>query len=353
MRVPAVSRFLALAGLLPALAALASAQEGTDPVLTAQQSGTSQRLQAVSPVDERIVWASGTGGTYALTTDGGVHWKAGVVPGAESLEFRDVQGISEQSAYLLSAGKGEASGIYHTADGGKTWTRQFRNAEPLAFYDCFAFWDRSRALAMSDSVNGVFPVLRTSDGKSWEPLGARLPPAAEGEAAFAASGTCVATQGDALGWIATGGGPAARVLATRDGGDSWSAHATPIVQGSSTAGIFTIAFRDAQHGFLGGGNLAEAGAFTDNTASSADGGETWALRARPPFPGAIYGSSYVPGRGATLVITGPAGAAWSADEGGSWRPLGAAAGYWAVAFASPGAGWLVGTDGKIARVAFP
>ncbi|HXI21190.1 MAG TPA: hypothetical protein VNH46_08905, partial [Gemmatimonadales bacterium] len=36
-----------------------------------QVSGTTQRLQAVSAVDDKVVWASGTGGTFALTRDGG------------------------------------------------------------------------------------------------------------------------------------------------------------------------------------------------------------------------------------------------------------------------------------------
>ena len=46
------------------------------PTLTPQVSGTTNRLQAVSPVNSRVVWASGVGGTYALTTDGGNTWRA-------------------------------------------------------------------------------------------------------------------------------------------------------------------------------------------------------------------------------------------------------------------------------------
>ena len=74
------------------------------PTLTPQTSGTTQLLIAVSPVDDQVVWAAGTGGTYVVTTDGGNTWKAGVVPGTESLQFRDVQGVSDKIAYLLSIG---------------------------------------------------------------------------------------------------------------------------------------------------------------------------------------------------------------------------------------------------------
>src|SRR6201993_3883241 len=92
--------------LLAAVAPLVFAEGGKvhQPTLTPQNSGTTQGLIAVSPVNSRIVWASGRGGTFLLTTDGGKNWKAGVVPGAEALQFRDVQGVSDKIAYLQSIG---------------------------------------------------------------------------------------------------------------------------------------------------------------------------------------------------------------------------------------------------------
>ena len=328
---------------------VASLPPTTAPVLVPQQSGTTQRLQAISPVSEQVAWASGAGGTYAVTTDGGTTWRAGVVPGADSLEFRDVQGISDQAAYLMSAGNGRSSRIYYTRDGGRHWTLQFTNTDSLAFYDCFAFWGRNRAIAMSDGVRGVFPVLRTTNGTTWANIGSNLPAAGAGEGAFAASGTCVATQGTGLAWIVTGAGPTSRVLATTDGGDTWTAYGTPIIQGTSSAGAFTVAFRDAEHGFLGGGSLEPKDSLADNVATSSDGGKSWTLRTRSPFAGAIYGSSYVTGTSA-VVITGPSGAAWSPDEGLTWNLLDGAKDYWAVGFASRRAGWLVGTRGRILKI---
>ena len=62
------------------------------PTLTHQRSNTEQLLIAVSPVNSKVVWAAGTGGAYTVTTDGGETWTAGRVPGAEMLQFRDVQG---------------------------------------------------------------------------------------------------------------------------------------------------------------------------------------------------------------------------------------------------------------------
>jgi photosystem II stability/assembly factor-like uncharacterized protein len=326
---------------------------GNAPTLTPQQSGTTSRLQAISPVSERIAWASGVAGTYAVTADGGDTWRTGVVPGADSLEFRDVEGVSESIAYLLAAGPGDRSRIYQTEDGGLSWSLQFTSRDTSAFYDCFAFWDQRRGFTMSDAVAGRFPVVRTTDGETWTDIGDRLPPAQSGEGAFAASGTCTATTGDRHGWISTGAAARARVLATTDGGDTWRAYETPIVQGSATSGGASLEFRDTLNGILGGGNIAAPDSFADNVACSSDGGRTWRLATRTPFPGAVYGLAYVPGGGSrTVVATGPSGAAWSADEAGRWIGMEGVKDYWAVGFASPKAGWLVGTEGRILKLAF-
>lgn len=304
-------------------------------------------------MSRRVAWVSGVGGTYALTTDGGATWRAAVVPGADSLEFRDVEGVSERVAYLLAAGPGDRSRIYRTGDGGRSWSLQFTNRDTSAFYDCFAFWDGGGGFAMSDAVGGRFPVVRTLDGTGWADIGDRLPGAQTGEGAFAASGTCTAALGDRHGWIATGAAARSRVLRTVDRGESWSAAATPIVQGTQTSGAATIAFRDPLHGILAGGDIAAPNAFADNVAVTGDGGRTWTLAARTPFPGAVYGLAYVAaGDGRTVVATGPGGAAWSADEGGSWRPLEGVRDFWAVGSAEGAVGWLVGTEGRILKLSF-
>ena len=237
-------RSLTLAAAVGCSRASPSADPSAAPVapsLTPQVSGTRNRLQAVSPVSARVVWASGVGGTYALTTDGGATWRAAVVPGADSLEFRDVEGVSERVAYLLAAGPGDRSRIYRTDDGGRSWSLQFVSRDTSAFYDCFAFWNERSGFTMSDAVDGRFPVVRTTDGGAWSDIGDRLPSAQPGEGAFAASGTCTAALEERYGWIATGAAARARVLRTTDRGDSWSETATPIAQGGETRGAATIA----------------------------------------------------------------------------------------------------------------
>src|SRR5215510_3376554 len=89
------------------------------PTLTPQDSGTTNGLIAVWPVNPQVVWASGRAGTFTVTTDGGETWNAGVVPGAEALQFRDVQGFSASVAYLMSIGNNPTDfRVYKTLDGG-------------------------------------------------------------------------------------------------------------------------------------------------------------------------------------------------------------------------------------------
>jgi photosystem II stability/assembly factor-like uncharacterized protein len=362
--------------LIAAFSILGFAQgpsKAQQPTLTPQISGTTQLLIAVSPVNSQVVWAAGTGGTYVVTTDGGNTWKAAVVPGAENLQFRDVQGVSDKVAYLLSIGNIPSTfRIYRTNDGGGTWQVEFINEIKLAFYDCFAFWSPDRGLAHSDSGNGVFPELRTFDGETWPTIEPNMPPALPGEASFAASGTCITTQGEGNAWIATGGATIARILATTDAGNSWNAYDTPLVSNPAAGGI-SVAFRDASNGVLGGGDLTNNA--SAQMARSSDGGQTWSLTAKPPVNGAIFCLAYANGMtlaqdrdgdkrpdqnfDRTVVVTaetqpnydsGPA--AWTPDEGNTWYKLPGANGYWAVGFANPQNGWFVGNNGQILKISF-
>src|SRR6266550_1744933 len=331
------------------------------PTLTPQNSGTTNGLIAVLPVNPQVIWACGRAGTFTVTTDGGQTWTAGVVPGAEALQFRDVQAFGASVGYLMSIGTNPTDfRIYKTEDGGATWTMEFQNHLAGAFYDGLAFWTPNRGIAHSDSVNGVFPDVRTTDGTTWQDISNNMPPALPGEASFASSGTCVTTQGGRNAWICTGGSDIARVLATRDGGDTWNAYNTPLIS-SPSAGAFPVDFRDPFRGIVGGGDLDPADPNNARTAVSSDGGQTWALTNPPPVTGAIFGLSYVgrtgnaPGDnvGRAVVITAnDGGAAWTPDEGTTWFALPGVSGFWAVAFATPKAGWLVGTDGRILKISF-
>ena len=65
------------------------------------------------------------------------------------------------------------------------------NEEEDAFYNCLKIWpDRKHGVAFSDTVDGRFRLITTTDGVSWSVVPeSSLPVAMDGEGAFAASGT--------------------------------------------------------------------------------------------------------------------------------------------------------------------
>lgn len=321
------------------------------PQWVMQSTKTTVRLRGVSAVSSTVAWASGEKGTYARTTDGGKTWQVGIVPGAAELDFRDVDAFDDQTAYLLSIGEGEKSRIYKTVDGGKHWTLQYQSKHPAAFFDAMAFWDRHHGIAVSDPVNGRFLIIATSDGgATWKemPPGG-MPLATAGEGAFAASGTCITVQGKSNVWFGTGGPNGARVFRSTDRGRTWTVATTPVIRGK-TAGIFSLAFRDAKHGTIVGGDYTNEKENRDNVAVTGDGGRTWT-----PIKGARpngYRScvAYVPGTTTpTLVTVGPSGSDYSRDGGKSWISFGSE-GFHSTSFAGPvNAGWAVGEGGRIAK----
>lgn len=337
---------LAILLIICAVGVIASAQ------WTEQRSGTTARLRGVSAANEKVVWASGTAGTFARTTDGGNTWQARVVPGASTLDFRDVEAVDAGTAYLLSIGPGEQSKIYKTINGGSDWTLQFTNPNPKAFFDAFAFLSPRAGIAVSDPVDGKFVVIGTTDGGAhWTLIpGENMPPALQGEGAFAASGTCIAVEGSRNVWFATGGASVARVFRSTDLGNNWKAADTPIAAGNASSGIFSIAFRDSLHGVIVGGDYRKETEGGNNVAITTDGGATWTLAKGPRPAGFRSAVTFVPGRGGTLVTVGPSGSDYSLDGGQSWTSLGSI-GFHAMAFAGKSLhGWGAGEGGRIGRL---
>ena len=315
----------------------------------AQTSGVAARLRGVSAASEHVVWASGEKGTVLRTADGGARWTKLTVPDAAALDFRDVDAVSDSTAYLLSIGKGAASRIFKTTDAGAHWQTQFTNEDPGAFYDAMTFWDARRGLAISDSVNGSFVILTTRDGgATWTrvPAGA-LPPALPNEGAFAGSGTNIAVAAGGRAWIGTGAAARSRVLRTADGGATWAIAETPL-NASESAGIFSVAFRNPREGMTVGGDYRQERSAENVAAFSSDGGVTWkAIRGLGGFRSAV---APVPGTPRSWVAVGPTGADLSPDNGQSWVPI-QGEGYHAFAFAPRGhAGWGVGEGGRIAKL---
>ena len=316
---------------------------------TAQTSGTTALLIAVSPVNDNVVWLSGSQGTYVRTTNGGAKWTAGRVPGADSLQFRDVHAFDANNAYLLSIGNGNQSRIYKTSDGGANWKLQFTNPDSAGFYDCMSFWDTKRGIVIGDALGSDIAILVTTDGATWKRVpAASLPKAQPNEGSFAASGTCLVTRPGGHAWIVASNADHGRVLHTADYGKTWRVDTLPLTTRAGS-GPQSIAFRDAQNGMaLGGGNAAKPGDVL--IATTNNGGKSWTTRTSPALGTGVWGGVFVPGAAKpTVVAVGPTGSVYSTDNGATWTAIDAL-NYWSVGFASPRAGWAVGTQGRVTKL---
>jgi photosystem II stability/assembly factor-like uncharacterized protein len=333
------------------LMTLTLAAVSTNAQWVAQNVDTTASLRGLSVVNEKIVWASGTGGTIIRTVDGGKTWKVMTVPGADKLDFRDIEAFDANTAYILSIGNGESSRIYKTTDGGKVWNLQFKNTNDKAFFDAIACRDQDSCLALSDPVNGKFLLLgptRPTLSLEKRPPQAGFedydgPVARDGEAAFAASGTCLVIQGSYKTFIVTGGKKARVFQRVADG--NWDVSDPGFASGTSGSGIFSLAMFDLKNGVIVGGNYEKPDEAKDNLAFTSDGGETWKLGSG--LTGYRSGVTYVDRK--TIIAVGTNGSDITRDGGKIWKVLGKE-NLNAVQAKGRRAVWAVGPKGLVVKM---
>ncbi|MEZ5306434.1 MAG: YCF48-related protein [Pyrinomonadaceae bacterium] len=308
--------------------------------------GTDAAFRGIDVESKKVIWASGTRGTVVRTVDGGKSWKKIQVPGAEKLDFRDIEAFGKNTAYVLSIGEMDQSRIYKTTDGGETWKLQFKNDMKGAFFDSLAFWDSKHGLAQSDPVNGRFVFYQTTDGETWSPLpAASMPEAADGEAAFAASGTSIITRGRNEVFLVTGG-KATNVFSSNNRGATWVKRDSPLIAGEAATGTFGIALR-GKKGILVGGDYTKPAQRDATFGLSSDSGAIWkTTKAESPF-GYRSGATIVDNK--TIVVVGIDGSDISRDGGVSWVKLDAVERN-SVAAKGKKAIWAVGPRGVVSRL---
>ncbi|GAA3265831.1 oxidoreductase [Streptomyces lavendulae] len=310
------------------------------------------RFRGLAAVSRSTAWVAGSKGTVLRTGDGGRSWQDVSPPGAvaEGLELRDIEAFDARRAVALSIGEGGASRVLRTEDAGVTWTETFRNPDPRAFYDCLTFLDSRHGLAVSDPVDGKFRILATEDGgRSWRVLpDAGMPAALPGEAGFAASGQCLVASGPRDVWLATGGGPVARVLHSSDRGLTWRAADSTVPAGDPARGVFALAFRDRTTGLAVGGDYRTGQASPQAAARTADAGRGWS-RADTPPPAYRSGAAWFPYGRSTALAVGPTGTDVTTDAGRTWRTLDTGS-YDTVDCTADGGCWAAGEKGRVARL---
>src|SRR5437867_4487605 len=106
-------------------------------IINILDSGRKTSLRGLSVVDDNIVWASGSNGTVARSTDGGKTFEWLTMQGYEQRDFRDVEAFDSNTALIIAVA--EPAIILKTKDGGKTWKKVFEDTTKGMFLDAMDF----------------------------------------------------------------------------------------------------------------------------------------------------------------------------------------------------------------------
>lgn len=326
------------------------------PVWTLIPTNSTQQFRGLSGT-KSIVWLSGTNGTVLQNLHDAKTWtdvspKFAPSENPSDYQFRDIQAWGHQVAVVLSIGAGNASRIYRTRDSGKNWSLTFVNQDENAFYDCLSFdpVNLSHGIAMSDPVAGKFRVIETwNGGKTWDVMDPeKMPPALEGEAGFAASGTCVDMMAGRW-YIATGGVDPGRIFRSSNLKQGWKVSNSSIA-GGAAAGVFSVQFRDARNGIAVGGDFEKPTANINIASWTQDGGASW--HKADTFPaGYRSGVAWVPGSLDAAIAVGTSGSDYSIDGGRNWVNFDNGS-FDAVQCFDGGVCWASGARGRVARLDF-
>ena len=278
--------------------------------ISAQESGTSYYLYAVSAHGTGCVTAAGESGTILHTSNGGIDWTNQAQfygPGFYAISFPD-------SAHGYVAG--ESGMIYRTSDDGNTWN--YINSGSSEWLLAMSFATVNTGMVVG--ANGV--ILRTTDaGSSWVAQ-------SSGTTQWLKSIVALTPE------TAVAVGDAGTVLRTTDGGVNWVPQSS-----GTTSDLYALQFVDALTGFVA--------TISGTVLKTTDGGVTWttslASSSVPFFGGAFSDpmNGLAVGSGGGIVRTGTGGTVWQKQNSGTTSELRAAS------FADVSTGYIVGQGGVI------
>lgn len=313
------------------------------------KTGSEASLRGLYVVDENTVWASGSGGTVLLTTDAGNIWHEINVPNSQHNEFRSIHAWDDKRAIVFGVAGPDFG--YLTENGGENWEIVYLDTTSGLFFNSLKFADDFNGLAVSDPVDGKFFVIRTEDGgKSWSRT-ELVPPVEEGEANFAASNTCIEylPSGDA--WFASGG-KAARIFYSNDFGLSWEVAKTPMLRGTASSGIFSVAFQNSRQGIVVGGIYDQPEINTNIAAYTNDGGKTWAPSANMPRQYRSCIQYITISENPIAIAIGKTGCDYSIDNGINWQTLSDEGYYTIRTVPAKAIAYVARNEGRVARITF-
>ncbi|MBO3116052.1 oxidoreductase [Winogradskyella sp. DF17] len=266
----------------------------------------------------------------------------------DTLQFRAIEEVDGDFLALSIENPARLYKLYRKSSSPKL---VYEENHDKVFYDAMNFWNENEGIAVGDATDDCMSIIITRDGgETWHKLPCDgLPKAKAGEGAFAASDTNIAIVGDQT-WVATGG-KSSRILYSPNKGYSWEVFDTPIVQGTSTTGLYSIDFYDNSIGFGIGGDYTKPNDTLANKISTSDGGKTWRVVANGKGPGYRSCVQYIPNsKGRALVAVGFKGIDYSNDAGETWKHLSDEA-YYTICFIDEFTAYAAGR-GRISKLFF-
>lgn len=261
--------------------------------------------------------------------------------------FRSVASTSKGD-FLLSVANPAL--LYKVNAKGETELK-YTETGSTVFYDSMKFWNTEEGIAMGDPTDSCMSIIITRDGgDSWHKIPCeKLPKAAQGEAAFAASNSNISIVNDKV-WLISGG-TKSRVYFSADKGKTWRVYNTPLVQGKNTTGGYSIDFYNEKIGVIIGGDYTQMEQNQKNKAISYDGGKTWTLLAKGNNPGYKSYIQFVPHSDAKEIIAvGPTGISYSHDQGKTWQEISKES-FYVLQFKNDSVAYAAGKN-RIAKLVF-
>jgi hypothetical protein len=317
------------------------------PAITILDSGHKVSLRGLSVVSDDVLWASGSNGTVARSTDGGKTFEWLTVPGYEKRDFRDIEAFDENTAVIM--GIDAPAVILKTKDGGKSWAEVFRDTTKGMFLDAMTFKGK-KGVVVGDPINDYVFVAYTKDGgEHWKKIpAANAVKVDKDEAFFASSGTNViivsGTTASTNQLLLVSGGSRSRLI-TDDGFNEM-----PIMQGGTSKGANSVdVFRNKA--VVVGGDFAHDTISHDNCVIFDVSGKsiTYTIPKVPPHG---YRSCVTFMSKKKLITCGTSGVDISNNTGKNWSLI-STIGFHVCQKAKRGkAVFLAGGNGRIAKLEY-
>jgi photosystem II stability/assembly factor-like uncharacterized protein len=229
------TKYRLITSILFPLLFLSSIARSQSIILLQQDKPTS--IRGLSVVNDKTAWISGSKGHIAITNNGGKTWDWQQIKGYEKSEFRDIEAFSDKEAVVMSSGT--PSLVLKTSDGGKTWQEKYRKTDTTYFFDAMDFADERHGYILGDPIKDKFLLMETKDGgETWTNV-TNPPTALPGEAAFAASGTCLRVHNKNL--FIVSGGKTSRMITAINGKSEYNYINLPLTHSPPSQGAFSLA----------------------------------------------------------------------------------------------------------------